>query len=351
MTAPEPGSNKLTAAKALFIGFFAAALGWAGVLIAAVAVATEQTWSDGRPEGDRARERRAGWMATQRSWVAADHSRRVAQAKSRQDWLDEGADPGREPKRPSAKSRLGAALRRVFLNVLLAALDFARHFRDGWAEAQRVRRAGGSFDEIRDSRPGNDVDDEAGHEDAEAVDEAGPQDQSEQDEEQQATGTTDQDSQDETQDETEGGPTQEPDAPDTTQVPPQDTEGEPMTAPTESNATVLAAKLTEIDTTVGEVSADVDELGAITTELRSKVQRAADLAHSAGMPTDAVVAVDAVQHAAAAVDARLEDFSTSAAEASVQLQAAAEGLQPVKNAEDRLHAAGADGRVFDTAAA
>jgi hypothetical protein len=357
VTAPAQDDTKLTAAKAFFIGFFALALGWAGVLVAAIAVATEETWSNGRVEGDRNRERRAGWLDTQRSWLGADHRRRTEQNRARRDWLNNGADPKYEPETPSAWPRFGAAVRRTFANVVLAAVDFTHSFRDAWARAQQTRKAGGSFGDVWSGRHGPDED----------YDEDGqplpgrPADESTQGDPQ-PTQPTSGDADHSQPDDQPSAPDPARNEPDDTAAPdtlPEDatnpaqpnTEGEPMTSPIESNATVLAAKLTAVTTTVSEVSTDVDTLGAVTTELRDKVTRAADLAHSAGMPTEAVVAVDAIQHAAGVIDGRLEDFSTAAAEATDRLTAAADGLRPVVQTEDKLHAAGADGRVFDNAAA
>lgn len=124
-----------------------------------------------------------------------------------------------------------------------------------------------------------------------------------------------------------------------------------MTTTADSNATVLAGKLATVNTTVAAMTGDVDALAVVTRELREKVTRAADLAHSGGMPTAAITAVDAIQHAAATIDARLDDFATATSATVDQLTAAVEGLTPVTQAEDKLHAAGADGRALDTVAA
>lgn len=119
----------------------------------------------------------------------------------------------------------------------------------------------------------------------------------------------------------------------------------------DSNAAALAAKLDTVNATVTAMSGDVDALAAVTRELQEKATRAADLAHSAGMPTAALTAVDAIQHAAGVVDARLDDFATATGGAVDQLNAAVEGLVPILQAEDKLHSAGADGRALDSVAA
>ena len=117
-----------------------------------------------------------------------------------------------------------------------------------------------------------------------------------------------------------------------------------------SNAVVLAGKLTAINTTVTGVIDNVDTLGVTATELRQKITQAADLAHSSGMPREAVAAVDAIEAAAASIGAHLDDFATATAGASDQLAHAVEGLRPVIQAEDKLRAAGADGRALDSTA-
>lgn len=152
MTAPDSGREKT--AKALFVGLFGLALGWAGVLVAAVAVAVENTWSGGAVERDRARERRQGWLAGQRAWLDADHQRRVEQANQRQAWLAAGADPTTEPAKPSKAKRLGAAVRRVVAHVAVAGSDFVGGLRDGAAAANDTRKNGGTFRDISCSRPG-----------------------------------------------------------------------------------------------------------------------------------------------------------------------------------------------------
>jgi hypothetical protein len=382
VTTGEQG-GKLTAAKALFIGFFAAALGWAGVLVAAVAVATEQSWSKGRPERDRARERGAGWLDTQRSWLANDHRQRQARAQEQRDWLDAGADPDAAPSTPGRGRRVGAGIRRAVARIAVAGADFGRAFGEGWRNANEVRRDGGSFRDIAGARPDRDLAvprqlpdgeqwaddewllpdlDEEGHA---PVIHAGDTFQAEilrfrpgkygwacRD----CPGrgfdfaTLEAAKADCLRHACTKGQTQDPRNTDSTDQPMQQTEGEPMTPTADSNAAVLAAKLDTVNTTVTAMTDDVDALAVISRELREKVTRAADLAHGAEMPTAAVVAVDAVQHAATTVDAHIDDFATATGEATDQLTAAVDGLTPVTQAEDKLHAAGATGRALDTVA-
>jgi len=523
----SPQEGKLTAAKALFIGFFAAALGWAGVLIAAVAVATEQTWSDSRGERDRSRSRGRSWLDTQRSWLEQDHRDRMARAQARQSWLDSGAPADTEPASLPQSRRLKNSLRRPVANVAVAGSDFRDNFRQGWKEADQVRRDGGNFRDIAGSRPHRHTPGQECPNCGQPTPEPRP---------------TPQDTPPSPASTPRRGQTTIPPKPSSTQRKPEsvpdpirrlqdendvfhkdpkvrpdgtvepgqgfprhgacgrchtvgsltavgwcepcllaaphgfchacnglmvnagdgiyrhgphqgctataksrpprregiggeypagfssglsksqplsieqaralgeqatdainrsdwaaadkaltalqhgnydiyrnssiggdhgtwdlfqwhntvrrelkkqekNSEGDTMPEATDSNATVLAGKLGTINTTVTAVAGDVDHLAVVTQELRTKIVRASDLAHSAGMPTEAVNAVDAVQAAAAAIDARLDDFAAATAAAGDQLTAAATGLNAVKQAEDKLHAAGADGRALDTTVA
>jgi hypothetical protein len=341
MTAPtqQPDDNKTTAAKALFIGFFAAALGWAGVLVAAVAVASEQYWAKGQPVRDRNQERRAGWFDTQRAWLNTDHQQRMRRAAAHREWLQSGADPATRPGRPSKGSRIGAALRRTIANVAVAAADFSRGFRDGWQAADARRRQGAGFRETATTRPHQPQQPTPATEPAAAQ----PADQPHRPETPPADGS-------------------KPSTPPDTSTEPETTEGERMpddTTPTpiapqrqasDSNATVLATKLDAITTTVTGMSDDTDTLNTVVAALTQKVTAAADLAASAGMPTAAVTAVDTARHATTVVSARLDDFAAGTAAAVDQLTAAVTGLRAVQAAEDRLRASGADGRVFETSA-
>lgn len=338
MTSPHE-DGKTTAAKALFIGFLGAALGWAGVLIAAVAVATETNWSNGRPERDRSAQRRRSWLETQRAWLAADHGQRMDRAAAHRAWLASGADPATRPARRSKAARVAGVLRRVLAKAAVGAGDFGRGFRDGWQAANTRRRDGAGFREI-------------------------------------VTGRTDPDTNtpvtDNTPDPTTGGDgdlpadTSRPEPGGTPTANPEPAlEGELVTdtdtdqpntpAPAgpagESNAAVLARKLDTITTTVAGMSDDTDQLGTITGLLTARIRAAADLANTAGMPTQAVDAVNAAQHTAALISRHLDEFATGTTATSGQLTAAANGLRAVQNAEDRLRASGADGRAFETTAA
>lgn len=152
MTAADPEQKNKTA-KALFIGFFGLALGWAGVLVAAVAVATESAWGGGTVERDRARERSRGWLGEQRAWLDADHKQRTARADARRQWLEAGGDPATEPAGPSRAKRVGSGIRRLLANVAVAGSDFVGGFRDGWKAAKETRASGGGFRDIASARP------------------------------------------------------------------------------------------------------------------------------------------------------------------------------------------------------
>jgi hypothetical protein len=362
-TTPESGGDEKTAAV-LFAGFMALALGGAGFLVAALAVGIERAWSGSSGARSEARARGGSWRANQQSWLDMDHQRRLDHDQRMRDWWGSGADPASRPQGPSRRAVAGRSLRRLLAGLALSAWHFAGGFREGWANARETRRSGGGWADMWRNRHGGTKPDPEhveqltkGPREGEPVPEhQAPEPLPARDDDQPAE------------------PVEEAVEPKpaadrrTAEIPPEQqpapTEGEPMAGTTHassaastnaqagaSNATVLAGKLDTINTTVTAMTGDVDTLAAITQELRVKVTRAADLAHSAGMPTAAVVAVDAIQHAAGVVDARLDDFSTAAASAADQLTAAVDGLTPVTQAEDTLHAAGADGRALDTTAA
>jgi hypothetical protein len=156
--AGEQPTSKVTAAKALFVGLFAAALGWAGVIVAAVAVATESAWNGGATEGQRQRERGASWLDTQRAWLDQDHKARTARAKTYRDWLKAGSDPDTAPTGPSRWQKIRDAMHRLVANIAGAAQDFGRGAREGWKAAKKTRDNGGTWRETAGSRPGDDDD-------------------------------------------------------------------------------------------------------------------------------------------------------------------------------------------------
>jgi hypothetical protein len=146
-------AEKDKTAKTLFLAFFGLALGWAGVLVAAAAVAVESTWSNGATEQRQARERRGGWLDNQRSWLDADHTQRTARTKQRKAWLDKGGDPKARPEGPSVWQQVRDGIRRRVANTVVAGADFAGGFREGWKTADKTRRDGGTFRDVANTRP------------------------------------------------------------------------------------------------------------------------------------------------------------------------------------------------------
>lgn len=376
MTAPDQQDTKTSATKALFIGFFGLALGWAGVLVAAVAVATEQYWTKGQPVRDRNTERKQSWLATQKAWLDADHQQRQQQSAAHRDWLNNGSDPATRPPGPSKARKAGAFLRRLVAGTAVAAANFGGGFRDGWQAANERRRGGAGFRDIAAARPGQPAPATRNTSD--------PDEWLRPDDNEPASVVHEPDTAELLTDDTghwswtcrlpdctgkgfdyptRQAATEAARTHKHTRPAPAEPQGDPVTSPTvpaqpapavpagDSNATVLAQKLGNVNQTVTAITADVDQLNAVVTTLTAQIQTSADLAHSAGMPTEAIQAVDAARHAAALIGSRLDAFSTGTITASDQLTAAARGLQPVTNAENRLRAAGADGRALDTAAA
>lgn len=443
----QPG-NQPGKAKALalgFIGFMGLALGPLGVLVAALAVGVENTWTKGRPERTRASERGGSWLDSQEAWLANDHQQRQARQQARTDWLASGADPATRPATPPKGRRLGDSLHRAVANIALAGRDFKDGFTGGWHAADTARRNGAGLGDTFRARRGDpdeptepandgwltpDPDEPTGDvvhgpdqftaEVLEGTDKRDrpfswacrscpgrgfdyptqqaaaaaakahactgrPTPVSDPQPERATRCAHCGEVADVTADgwcrpcidgnrhitcpycgwlmfgfngrefyHAPGNPCQRrvPTDPDGNVLTPNQTstEGGPVPQAAESNATVLAAKLTSIDGTVTTMTDDVDALNVVVTKLKQQIVTAADLANSAGMPTEAVQAVDAIQQAAALVGSHLDDFSTATIAASEQLTAAADGLTAVRQAEDTLHAAGADGRALDTAA-
>lgn len=171
--ATEPGGGKLTAARAAFVGFLGLALGWAGVVVAAVAVAVERakngddvvqdadrvgSGSWWRRHREQAAERRGAASQRARDWLAHDAERRRQLAQQRQQWIKDGGDPAAEPKKPGYLSRLVAGIRRTkhrgdLLNDKLLCRwdDAVAGAREGWRAA--APNAGQGFKAAASSRP------------------------------------------------------------------------------------------------------------------------------------------------------------------------------------------------------
>lgn len=147
--------TRLTAARAAFIGIFGLALGWAGVAVAAIAVAIERAkngddivdaplGSGGWWDRHRAavRQRRAERQLRDRQWLEQDAERNRKLREARQRWVAGGGDPATEPKKPGYAVRVGRGARRNYARTRLGiakvrrfAGRIMRDLKDGWQAA------------------------------------------------------------------------------------------------------------------------------------------------------------------------------------------------------------------------
>jgi hypothetical protein len=389
VTAPNEQKEKTAAFG--FMAFMALALGGAGVLVAALAVGIERMWSGGAQERSRAGERDRGWLTEQRAWLDADHKARTARQKARADWLTSGADPNREPRRPSPAKRFGNSVRRLIANLAVAVNDFATGARDGWKAAVAELRNGGSPRDIAGARPpicanckrdrvpvaadglcadcstaaeqawrrpvdGQATQDSAVELDGEATPVASPTRTETSPTPEQAAPAAAEDSG--TAPATAAGlapvmswlPT-EPSDPVTNQK-----ESQPMTdgpttnspapaAATESNATVLRQKLDNTKQTLNRVAELTDQLAAERSTLGHQVRDASEFATSTGQSAQAQQALDESNALAISMGEHLGHFSQGAVSAEASMTQAGEGLRVAEHAEDALRNAGADGRA------
>lgn len=175
-TAGRTDNGRLTAARAVFIGLFGLALGWAGVLVAAVAVAAERAKNgDDTVNGERHKTGSQGWWSqwrerralssaqrteNARRWLAEDRKARAQLVEDRKKWLADGGDPTTEPVKPGYARRLGSGARRlacrsrvVVFKARTKAGDFVAGFKEGWQTAAPVAAAGGGFKQAATARP------------------------------------------------------------------------------------------------------------------------------------------------------------------------------------------------------
>jgi hypothetical protein len=140
-----------------FIVLLAAAAGWAGVLVAALAVGWERAWN-GRGDGAQARAAsRQSRLASHRAWLAEDAKQRERWRQRRREWWAAGADPASEPKTPALAKRSGAWVRRRWARTRIGLAEFATGFVAGWQAASEERRAGGGFRAVVRTRPTDDA--------------------------------------------------------------------------------------------------------------------------------------------------------------------------------------------------
>jgi ElaB/YqjD/DUF883 family membrane-anchored ribosome-binding protein len=388
------GEPQERTAAVWFAGIMALAFGGAGVLIAALAVGIERTWSGGAEERSRAGERGRGWLGEQRDWLAADHRQRLDQNRRRRDWLASGADPATEPAKPGRSGRLRNGIRRALANAALGAADFVAGARDGWRAAQESRRNGGRFRDIVKARPAACrkcrrteialVADELCLDcdrarNASAGDEDGPTGPRPVKNPEQLKnficrcsrcnfnkdGFQTQEAADATLREhwksahsgADAKPTTPP-APDSTPETPDPYEEEPMpdpaqnsAAPAESNAKVLGVKLNRIHRAVTTQVDDVDGIRGSAFSLFVRTREVADFANNTGQSARSLAATDAAAEASSKASGSLQQVRDQLEAARDSLAKAIEAQQVIARAEEALRAEGADHRAVAQAPA
>lgn len=351
MSAPNRTDD--TAAAAGFVTFLALAGGVVGLLIAAVAVATERAWS-GRRSTAPARDRlRSARTADHRAWLARDAAEQAAWRQARRDWWASGADPASAPATPGVWRRAGTAMRRVWARTAVRASDFRDGWREGWQAADQVRRDGGRFRDVARTRPHrpepqvppvpqSSKDNETHGRLGDIPDDRDDGTQSCTDDEQTPT----------TQDNTDSKPT-DTDSPTTST---EDTDmGAKTNTPTSStpqadtNAAVMAAQLGAINASNQQISDLTDQLAKLRAEQEARVRTANEFAESTGQTAQTKTALDAATAVNVQLGQHLGAFSDAAEVAAEETNAARDGLTPVIHAEDTLTQAGADGRAVAAA--
>jgi hypothetical protein len=330
-------------AAGLFTGFMALALGGAGVLIAAFAVAVERWWN-GR--GDPAAPaHHAGEHARldHRAWLAMDRERQRRWREARRRWWDSGADPATRPAQPGGWQRFRDWWHRRWAQTALAADRFLEGWRAGWAAAQQARRDGGSFTDIAGARPAPTDQTPASTEPGQPDPAPSSQPTAEPDEptpsDQPAASST-------------------PDQQAPTQPPQEQEEEEPMTQSTaapaaapqgETHQDLTALDLAAIQIELGRANEQVDQLAQTKANLEALVTRCSERVASKGGTTATAQALEAAQQAIAQLNQAVGLVSQSAVEAEDATGVAHAGLAPARDAQDKLHSAGATGEFVSAA--
>ena len=403
MTAPTHTDDNEAVAAGWFAGLLTLALGGAGLIIAALAVGTQRVWANAAGEADRNRERRNSWLDNQRAWLDSDHQRRLDRARAKRDWITAGSDPDTAPAKLSRGHRWGERIRRGFAHTAVGAHDFATGFKDGWTNANHIRKDGGTFRDVAQARPTTSVPEETDRP-APAADSVptAPNGVVHESNEYKtarrhcwscdrchATGldyptkeaaaaafeqhhchpsSADEDARARLLRAALNDSTRASTCPTQQQVTqneadkhaigpnPNTHEGATMTETTaapaaESNATVLRGDLSRIQQLLGKVSENTDALAALRDELHTAVEKADEFAGATGQSAQSRQALDEARQVVITIGKHLGDFSEGAVHAEDQVASASDGLRVVEQAEDSLRIAGADGRAVAPATA
>jgi hypothetical protein len=357
--------NRTKAAAAGFIAVAGLLAGGAGLIIAALAVGVERTWN-ARSGGMAARaSRQRQSLADLRAWLAKDAADRAAWREARRRWWADGADPAKEPPRPSTLTRLGAWTYRRYARARIGAHEFRQGFRDGWQAAAEVRRRGGGFRDIATARPAvaepsrPERKETPAQPAADATPPAAPAGGGAQPGERGVV--TPKDGPGKT---TEKPVVEKPAEKPTAEKPAVDTQpkvnttngGTPTMATAtsqvpqgETNLDLTDIGLTRISTRLNRLSELVDQIAAEKDALRAEVAVESERVAVNGGTAETRQALDAALALIAQLDSHVGGVSESATEAADQTQAARAGLAPARDAQDALHSAGARGEFVSTA--
>lgn len=342
MTASEETKEK--AAAVGFAAVLTMLAGPVGLFVAAVAIAAERAWNG---DGGATAGREAGRqnVADHRAWLARDAAQRAAWRQARRDWWKAGADPDMRPATPSAGARFGTWCRRMWARAAVFGDDFRTEFRRTRAAQRDATARGASPWKAAKARPD--------HPDADRLDwsqfeEPKPQSRPEPKPEPEPTGEPAPDAEPDTpQPKPEPAPQPQPQE---QPEPHPDHQEEPMTAAGtaqqgEANHVYVTQNLDRIRGFQGRIDELVDAANQERQQLMTETTAAAEHARATGQPAATLQALDEALAYLKAMGRSLSAFAAGNAATAEQVGAADTGLDPARQADDTLRAAGADGRA------
>ncbi len=345
--------TKDAVAKVGFAAVLAAAMGPVGILVAALSIGIDRALF-GEGGRETSQDLTAQQVADQRQWLAEDRAWRAKVRAARREWWDAGADPDKEPARPSTAERTGRWWRRLWARMVVAFDDFKRGFRDGWHAAKDARARGASWRETARTKPDHPDADNLDWDWAEEPTQPAPPPAAEPD-----PNAGQKPNQNPTQPDPAkagnppSGPTTAPDPPPS--AAPINPQENPVTAQPanggQSNVDVLAASLQSMARTIDKIDAGIDDLARLADALAQQTRQAAEFATATGQSTASKAATDAANAAVAKLKALVLAASQAAAQAAEQVAAAVQSVKPVQKAEDDLNAVGATGKAVAPATA
>ena len=370
---PASEETKEQTAKVAFVAVFGLLGGWAGVVIAAMAVGIDRAWNG---DAGRAVEAASGRQAQadHRRWLAWDAAARAAYRQARRAWWDAGGDPDSRPARPSRAARAGRWVQRQRRRNAVVWDDFKTGFKAAWPVAKDEMARGGSFRAIVRARPD--------HPDADRLDWSGikepaaptaeptarPAVREAENENKEDISVSDSAGQRSPMDLINGDPIlrfihDEARRGDRPASPPAATpktiEGDTVTAPTtaaagrqgDTNLDVATHALADVSRHLGSTDQYLDALNKERERLAKEIAAAVDHATSTGAPQATRDGLDAAMAALRQMERHIAAFSTSVAQTDEQVGAAKGGLDQAAGVKDSADQIGMRGGFVDTATA